>query len=579
VTFATSSVKDFVYNWLQHTRDLQLEPRIVGSMDDTMLIQCRQWDAPSLLLQGHSILDNRKVNFLRTSDKDFRKMGTVKTRFIKDLLDLNLRPIVSDADVVWLRDPRPYLNAGSYGTADALVSNDCIDVPGDAKDRSQCAHVQVNTGILHFRPTNASKAFVQEWHERVLHATEAWMRDQPTLNILIKEGISGRIPVATNVDENNDRRVYSAWYNRLRLGILPNWLFANGHVYFVQQLHKHYSRPQDEPYSVHMTYQYGDDPHYGFGKRQRLRESHLWRLDNINERLNSKFLVLSERGARVQFEGSERVGNDKDAWYTAISRHFAEDWHRRNSIANALALARKLGRSLVLPRARCFCDKIWNSLNACRAPGAETFHLPFECPMDHIFAVSEWHHSDVDFREAGFLEHPDIPTDFLHSWARVNVQPMSGFPAYDSFASAHNVSIPGGMTVDSIAEELSAVNHANVLEIDNFGEGTLCGYKDEKANRDFDALVKPLMRHIMWYCFTEVWRDKQGRPNTNPYEHRVVERHCSISEAQAQTKGYMQLGIVHNSVQPNTTCSCEWGFAFPEALSSPARLRQCRAVK
>lgn len=577
VTFATSSAKDFVYNWLQHTLDLNLLPRVVGSMDDEMLDVCMQWQVPTLLLQGHSILDSREANYLSINHRSFRKMSTVKTRFIKDLLEIGFRPIVSDADVVWLRDPRPYLRAGSYGTADALVSNDCIDVPGDAKDRSQCAHVQVNTGILHFRPTNASKAFVQEWHERVRDTTDPNMRDQPTLNLVIKEGINGRLPVAADVDEEKDRRVYSAWHHRLRLGILPNWLFANGHVFFVQQVHKHYIKPQDEPYSVHMTYQYGDDATYGYGKRQRLREVRLWRTDNITERLQSKLLVLSDRGTQVPFTGEETIGHSNGDWFTAISRHFMEDWHRRNAIANGIALARYLGRALVLPRSRCYCDKIWNSLNACRAPGAETFRLPFECPMDHIFPVSQWHHSGIDFREAGFMDHPEIPNSFLHSWAKVHVQPLEGFPAYDRFDSS-NASVEGGLNIETFAERIGQLNSANVVEIDNLGEGTLCSYRNDKLNAEFDSIAKRLLEHYKWYCFTEPWRDRQGRPNSNPFEPRVVERHCSMSEESAWQKGIPKLSVVHNSVEPNITCSCDWGFALPEKLSSSGRLKQCKAA-
>ena len=48
--------------------------------------------------------------------------------------------------------------------------------------------------------------------------------------------------------------------------VLPRMLFGNGHTYFVQW--HHLARPEDgEPYSVHMTYQYGDTGEYAYGKR------------------------------------------------------------------------------------------------------------------------------------------------------------------------------------------------------------------------------------------------------------------------------------------------------------------------
>ena len=58
------------------------------------------------------------------------------------------------------------------------------------------------------------------------------------------------------------------------------------------------------------------------------------------------------------------------------------------TVRNALALADALGRTLVLPSARCFCDKIWNNLNACRARRAVA--LPYACPMDHIYDLPAW---------------------------------------------------------------------------------------------------------------------------------------------------------------------------------------------
>lgn len=484
VTFGTSSVRDFVYNWLIHTRERGLSPRIVGSLDDGMKELCEGWGAPSILLRGHSVLDRREVTFLRINDKSFKKMGSVKTLFIYDLLDLGFKPIVSDADVVWLRDPRKYFLSKSYAHADVLVSNDCIDIPGDRADHGACGHVNVNTGIMHFRPTEATKRFVGEWHERVRDAQEVWMRDQPAFNLLIKEGIHGRLP--GRIPPGGDRRLLGAHRGNLSLGVLPNWLFTNGHTFFVQKQHQRYSRPEEEPYAVHLTFQYGDAADYGYGKRQRLRQEYLWRPDT-DEYFQGKFLALSEKGTRVEFEGSEGVGDD---WYTAIYRHFAEDWQRRNAILNGLALAQALNRTLVLPRFRCFCDKIWNSLNRCRAPGGESTALPFDCPMDHIVHLDRWFHKGVDFREPGFLDNPRVPESLKATQARVHVEPLPGFPQYESFKNEAQVNISGGLSVESMAEQLAPLENVSLIEVDNLSEGTLCAYASERRNAEFDKLAK-----------------------------------------------------------------------------------------
>ena len=101
---------------------------------------------------------------------------------------------------------------------------------------------------------------------------------------------------------------------------------------------------------------------------------------------------------------------------------------RRLTVRNALAIAEALGRTLVLPSARCYCDKIWNNLNACRAPGAETFVLPYDCPMDHIYDLPAWFKSDASgearrpFRSPGFLNDPRLSQELRDRSATVRVR-------------------------------------------------------------------------------------------------------------------------------------------------------------
>merc|ERR1712185_180357 len=63
----------------------------------------------------------------------------------------------------------------------------------------------------------------------------------------------------------------------LLLGIFPITEVANGHTFFVQQLHTMTGR---WPMAVHATFQYGDMPDYAFGKRQRFRDWGMWLVDD-----------------------------------------------------------------------------------------------------------------------------------------------------------------------------------------------------------------------------------------------------------------------------------------------------------
>ena len=583
VTFGTASVTDFVQNWLESADKLGLSPLFVGALDEDMYEWCKKRGVPSMLLKGNTVLKNRGQQFITAGDKSFKKMGTVKTKFIQDLLELGIAPILTDADVVWLKDPRSYFKRGTYITADVLVSTDCIDVPADRKDNNGCSHVNFNTGVLHFRPTDAAKAFVQTWKTKVATSTIAWMRDQPAFNLITHEGVGGHsLEPAVSVPEERrgtegHRMVYWAANASIRLGVLPNWLFGNGHSYFVQW--HHLKHPEDgEPFSVHLTYQYGDTGSYAFGKRERMRQAGIWRSDPREYFEDGKYLVVSDEGSQVDFSGEspggEEVGSDRNAYRTAIDRHLREDKLRRTTIRNALALARALNRILVLPEARCYCDKIWNNLNACRAPGAESFKLPYACPMDHIYDLPSWFNPGMpDFREPGFLDDPRVPDAIKASVGRVVVDrdgdTRAGKPGWD-MNDGKVVKLRHGFTVPDAKLALKSLEEKRVIEVDFLGnEGTFCGFGDDAKNKEFDRIVVKPLSASQYYCFTELWED-QGSPRggrNGPYEPQVVLRHCGMMEDDFKRAGKVHAGVVEHIDKPDGGCSCEWGFGLPRGLA------------
>ena len=568
VTFGTHSVKDFVFNWIEATKRLKLEPIFVGALDEKMHEACVNAGVPSMLLTGRSVLEQRDETFITAKSEAFKKMGTVKTKFIEDLLELDVAPILSDADVVWMRDPRSYFNAGTYKYADLLISSDCVDVVADGKDRGGCDHVNFNTGVLHIRPTPGAKDFVRKWKDKVATSTIAWMRDQPALNLLVREGAPALSPAVRVPDDKRGRPGYRsvvyAANNTLRMGVLPVASFANGHTFFVQEHHVHH--PEDgAPYSVHTTYQYGDSHEYAYGKRQRLRQHGLWFVDESAYWESGKYLTISTEGAQVRFNGSEVVGTDDEAYKLAIARHFEEDKLRRVSIRNGLALAKALGRTFVLPPARCFCDKIWNTLKGCRALGAETAHLPFECPMDHIYSVEHWFKYGVDFRPAGFLEDDRVPSRVKNDVVRVKIDDDDD----DASSSGDEVLLRPGFTGKQAVKALAKYEDASIIVIDKLGEGTFCGFGDAMEDTKFDSVAHYALFADQYFCFEEAWR-AQGRPRgggqgQEEWEPRVVERHCGVPE-KTQRRAATR-GVVSEILKSPMTCSCEWGYSQPQKLA------------
>lgn len=245
----------------------------------------------------------------------------------------------------------------------------------------------------------------------------------------------------------------------------------------------------------------------------------------------------------------------------------------------------------MLPTARCYCDKIWNNLNGCRAPGAETFTLPYACPMDHIYDLPSWFSGAQgempEFREPGFLEDSRVPDAVTSSVGRVvvgrNGDTRAGYPTWSlgaggggSFGDGDGgdetpLNLPHGFTGPDAVAALQGLEDKRVIAVDFLGnEGTFCGFGDHAANVRFDKRTHGPLRGDQYYCFTELWQD-QGSPRGGgrkgePYEPQVVLRHCGLMEGEMVGAGRVHPGVLEHITNPEEKCSCEWGFGHPRAL-------------
>ena len=87
-------------------------------------------------------------------------------------------------------------------------------------------------------------------------------------------------------------------------------------------------------------------------------------------------------------------------------------------IKTAAAIAKQLGRTLVLPPILCGLDRVWFPHYG-RFPGS-TFALPFICPVDHVINMDNADTSK--FREWTFYSHPELPKEIRESVATVTVE-------------------------------------------------------------------------------------------------------------------------------------------------------------
>ena len=192
--------------------------------------------------------------------------------------------LVSDVDTVWTADPEPYL--ASIDRFDVGVTSDCLSRAADENKRGDnarfnpagvwfCGHnpkntfgATFNTGVLFLRPTPATLAFTQRWHDKLLAPTSDWhMEDQRGFNELV---MTNFYPTVAAPGHEADGAVVQAANGSLALLPLPAAKFCGGHTFFVQQ-----SGRRGACLNVHVTFTEGGV----HGKLWRLKEAALWDLE------------------------------------------------------------------------------------------------------------------------------------------------------------------------------------------------------------------------------------------------------------------------------------------------------------
>ena len=181
-----------------------------------------------------------------------------------------------------------------------------------------------------------------------------------------KEGRSfGKPSALDGLATNGSRRVYDVCVpfvaRRLRLGGLPLSLIANGHTFFVQQLHLSIGI---WPLAVHATFTFDERPDCTFSKRERLRLWGLWLVDGDpmaasplgNEADAERFLVLHDEDAEAGTLPAALPWRPEDP-HARGRQHVDFVDAFRQKLAFGVALARTLNRTIVLPRFWCYCDR------------------------------------------------------------------------------------------------------------------------------------------------------------------------------------------------------------------------------
>jgi hypothetical protein len=476
VSFASSSMAPFALNWVANLRRAGLTTTVVGTLDARMAEICEASGVDHLPIEGTSIANRNAAN-LRFDYGAYKRMAALKVTFYTRVLRMGFNVWACDADTGWMGNPAVFVNEFPMQHVDIFTTTDCIDIEGD--QHNGCWHVDHNTGLVYMRSRQAVLDFLGAWKAKIESTRDIMVRDQAALNLLMRENFHSKTwdPPPDPKGRSAVRPIFLAWNDKIKIARLPLRYFANGHTFFVQRLYQKKDHPP--PFVVHMTYQYGDDSAFPYGKRQRMREGRVWQVDPPSYFNDGYYLAVAPEAATLPID--YLPGNVTTA--QAADRFNREETQLRTVLRDALALAIALNRTLVLPRMLCYCDNIWKEMKHCRVGGAFGMTLPFDCPADHILNLPRWFQSElpIAFREAGFLSDPRLSPALKSSWVRLKTGPMSANEARAA---------------------LKPYERTRVLEL-AVAKDRFCGFEERQEAALWAGLAPALVPYSRHFCYED----------------------------------------------------------------------------
>ncbi|TVU46317.1 hypothetical protein EJB05_05843 [Eragrostis curvula] len=468
VTFGNYAFLDFIITWARHLTDLGVDNLLVGAMDTKLLRE--------LYLRGVPVFD--MGSRMATEDAGwgsptFHKMGREKVLLINALLPFGYELLMCDTDMVWLKNPLPYL--ARYPDADLLTSSDQVipTVTDDSLENWKEVTGAFNIGIFHWRPTEPAKRLAAEWKDLVLSDDKLW--DQNAFNDLVRKVFEQSV-------EGEDDLVYS-YDGKLKLGVLPASIFCNGHTYFVQGMHQQLHL---EPYAVHTTFQYAGTE----GKRNRLREAMLF-ADQPS--------YYDSPGGFLSFKPGIPKSLLLDGAHT-VESHFELVNYQLKQIRTALAIASLLKRTLV--------------------------HVMLKDLPEEEFGPH------IDFREYSFFENPSLPKQVKESLLEVQLcdDHSSRCSAANGTSKHGPLLLPRNSTDQKLLDVFSSYKDVKIIQFSSMVDAFM-GFTDAAVEKKFRNRVQ---RYVgIWCCvqFREIghiyydmyWDEKPGwkphPPETREDDH------------------------------------------------------------
>ncbi|KAK3233717.1 hypothetical protein CYMTET_56000 [Cymbomonas tetramitiformis] len=289
-----------------------------------------------------------------------------------------------------------------------------------------------------------------------------------------------RCDVGMTVAEAVVMEIRAGMQGQVVVGALPSLLFTHGHLYFVARLPQ---RRNVIPFAIHNTYQYSGNP----GKRHRFREEHLW-VDSPSYHRDGLFFAMETAPPAHLIRPHASLAVEKGG--TPHAHLALLQWHV-DTVRVGLAIASILGRTLIMPKLPCTCDRWFNLLPNCSTGEVQ---LPFNCPMDHVFLLQNFERANIEFREHSFLSNPRTPEDVRSNSTLIEVKnAWSGHSVKDGV-----VTLKERLSDVELREALQPYHASKVLIIRKGIEKLFRGFEQNALTDQFNNKMRDLTHS--WCC-------------------------------------------------------------------------------
>lgn len=331
-----------------------------------------------------------------------------------------LHLLLSDSDVAWVRDPRPYIAAAfaSHGDVDALSTVDYHNdesrplrplprmstAPGDLDlEPGSLCKFSINVGVLVLRADRRGARALLDAAVEAVRAKAPRSVDQGAINRAWKAQLP---PGGLHREQGASCGLLDGG---ARLGVLPSAQFLTVLGYSQRRLHEVRAV---EPICVHAVFLSSPDGQAPASKLMRMRENGLFADPWDYYEKPPPLLVYEPQvppDAILKASPMNMSTGIPDTHLSLVAMQLAQ-------LRAALAVAQALNRSLVLPRLYCVCEHGFGPTHVgvdCTARSAA--RMPHDCPADIVYRPTMFLRLFPAHREKGFLDRHEVPAAVVSS--------------------------------------------------------------------------------------------------------------------------------------------------------------------